>query len=205
MEESLPEVILIVCEGYTEAIYFQILQRTFRLPTMIKIIPDPSLAKQPTLGQHETLLRNSVQKREEYCKELANVDEEKIETWAVCDRDNYTESFTKLQQEAEKLNVRLAFSDPQFENFLLQHFSPSRSKERGKKVEGELSVAISKELSCTILYKKTDLTWLAELINQKHSIVRTAVTNANLHTNHTKQPFFTIQNLVEELLGLIEL
>ena len=58
-----PELILICCEGNTEVAYFSILKKRFRLPTYIKIIPDPD-EDYHRLGQHEHLIENAVKKRE---------------------------------------------------------------------------------------------------------------------------------------------
>lgn len=193
-------LLLVVCEGKTEAIYFNILRRMFRLPTWIKIVPDVD-EDYRALGQHEALLVKANEKGKEYARELG-LKREDIEVWAVCDRDNYRDSFTKLRDNATALDVSLAFSDPQFENFLLQHFSANRSKLSGKAVEKELSEAIAKGFSGYQLYKKADLVWLEKMIDKKHAIIKTAIKNAEVHSNHTKQPFFTVQRLVARLLVL---
>lgn len=194
-----PDLILLVCEGKTESIYFHILQRAFRLPTWIKILPEDIKTAHRSLGQHEALFKKAAEKRTEY-KDLLDIEE--IETWAVCDRDKYEDSFTKLQEVASALNINLAFSDPQFENFLLQHFSANKSKSSGKTVEDELTQIISKTCAGYSLYKKTDLSWLEEMIDKKHSTIDFAIRSANIYSNHTKQPFFTVQKLVERLLDL---
>lgn len=199
--EPFPELILIACEGKTESLYFNILQKAFRLPTWVKIIPDPGEKEYENLGQHETLFKNATNQRQVLSKEL-DIVETNIETWAVCDRDNYTGSYTKLKNKAKQYNINLAFSDPQFENFLLQHLLASKSASSGKKIEQELSQHIMKIQPGGTLYKKNDLSWLENLIDQKHATVKAAVKNADMHTNHTKQPFFTAQRLVERLLDL---
>lgn len=196
-----PDIILIVCEGKTESIYFHILQRAFRLPTWVKILPEDIKTVHRSLGQHDALFKKAAEKREEYRNLLGA---EEIETWAVCDRDNYKDSFTKLQDAANILNINLAFSDPQFENFLLQHFSANKSKSSGKAVEDELSYVISKKFPQYPLYRKTDLSWLEEMIDKKHTTIESAIKNADIYANHTKQPFFTVQRLVERLRTLVE-
>ena len=200
--DNKPELILIVCEGKTEPIYFSILKKRFRLPTYIKILPDIEAEKYIPLGQHEKLIDNAQSIRNEYAKESA-IKEENIETWAVCDRDNYKDSFTKLKNYATERKIKLAFSDPQFENYLLQHFSLSNSSSVGDQVEEELSEKIIEHEPWFGLYRKNDLSWLDEMIDKKHAIVKTAAINATNFSNHTKKPFFTIQELILRLLELI--
>lgn len=192
MDRRRPELLLIICEGVTEAEYFRIIKRQFRLPTWIKIMPDQDECRTP--GQHERLVDVAVEKKALLTREL-NVEPDEICVWVVCDRDNYKDSFTKLRQYAESKNIELGFSDPQFESYLLQHFSANKSSNSGHKLISELSEKIGSGL-----YKKTDLSWLEEMIDCKHSIVRTAIANAGNFTNHTKQPFFTVQNLVSFML-----
>ncbi len=192
MLECRPDLLLIVCEGTTESEYFTILQRQFRLPTWIKVFPE--LGDHKTLGQHAKLIQAAAEKRQDWAKNLD--DDAAIEVWAVCDRDDFRDSFIKLRDLARESAVELAFSDPQFENYLLQHFSANRSDSRGRIVEKELSDKIG------LLYKKTDLSWLNDMIDRRHSIVTEAIRNADHFTKHNKKPFFTVQNLVRRLLQL---
>lgn len=192
MAQDRPELLLVVCEGTTEVEYFNILKRQFRLPTWIKIIPDRGDHK--TLGQHERLIKAAAEKKSMYAKELDS-DLIAIEAWAVCDRDDYRGSFIELRDFAELNNIELAFSDPQFENYLLQHFSANKSKSRGFKVIQELSEQLPSGL-----YKKSDLSWLDDMIDKKHAIVQSAIANAKIFSKHTEQPFFTVQKLAQRLL-----
>lgn len=194
------ELILICCEGKTETEYFNILKRRFRLPTYVKVLPDSEKDYQQ-LGQHEHLIDKACLKREKYSNEF-EIPPENIETWAVCDRDNYRDSFTKLNNYASMNGVGLAFSDPQFESFLLQHFAPSKFAGKQASLEAELSKYIMREAPYLFPYHKGDLDWLNEMIDQKHQIVEQAIRNADIFSNHTKQPFFTIQKLVKRLLEL---
>jgi hypothetical protein len=50
-----------------------------------------------------------------------------IECWAVCDDDNMPYSYKEPIEHAEQNNVQLAFSRPQFESYLLQHFEKSKT------------------------------------------------------------------------------
>lgn len=196
-----PELILICCEGNTEAVYFSILKKRFRLPTFIKVIPD-SDTEYCRLGQHEHLIDMANKKRMEYADEFS-IQPEHIEVWAVCDRDNYKDSFTHLQSYATNQNVHLAFSDPQFENFLLQHFSLNKSASKKAALEKELSEYIISVKPQYAPYCKGNLDWLDEMVDEKHSIIDTAIKNANTFSNHTKQPFFTIQKLIKRLLCVL--
>ena len=195
-----PELILICCEGNTEASYFNILKKCFRLPTYVKILPDPD-SDYHRLGQHERLIDNAVRKRNEYSQEF-DLPLETVELWAVCDRDNYKESYTILNNYAAENEVNLAFSDPQFESFLLQHFSPNKFAGRSNSLIAELSRQIVTVDCDFTVYRKGDLGWLDNMIEKKHEIVKEAVKNAEIFSNHTKQPFFTVQKLVNRLLGL---
>lgn len=200
MNKDDPDLIMIVCEGKTEVLYFNILKRRFRLPTYVKILPEMREKEYRNLGQHEKLIAKAVEKREEYSKELGG--DAVIEAWAVCDRDEYNGSFTKLRDFSAERGVNLAFSDPQFENFLLQHFSRSKSKERKGKVERELSEKILQVEPWFGLYNKADLGWLDEMIDKRHAVVNFAIRNADVFSNHTRQPFFTVQGLVKRLIEL---
>lgn len=195
-------IIVIVCEGKTEALYFSILKKRFRLPTYIKIVPNIDSKEYAYLGQHEKLIKKACILRDNYCRDY-DIPTEQIELWAVCDRDNYPYSFTKLDNFATERNINLAFSDPQFENYLLQHFSQNKSANKGHQLEQELSQRILATKPQFGLYRKNDLSWLDEMIDERHAIVKTAAKNASVFSNHTKQPFFTIQNLVNRLLSLI--
>lgn len=196
-----PDLILITCEGKTEVLYFNILKRKFRLPTFVKVLPELKEGEHRNLGQHEKLIKRTAEKKEEFETELG--EGAVVEAWAVCDRDEYKESFTKLRDFADSRGVLLAFSDPQFENFLLQHFSQNKSRSRKAEVERELSEKILQKDVRFGLYNKANLDWLDEMIGTRHAIVESAIKNADIFNNHTKQPFFTVQELVRRLLNLI--
>ena len=190
---------LICCEGKTEEQYFLTLRDIFRISGGIKI------QTVSNLGQHKTLVDASVARRGEIFTEAGIFGtEDDIEVWAVCDRDSYSDSYTKLKNYADSKNVNLAFSDPQFENYLLQHFGgPSRSKNKGRVLEQELA-SVMLEAGLGQAYLKGDLEWLRKAVDAKRSIVVQAVKNSNQFTVHTKKPFFTVQNLVVRLLSLTD-
>ena len=196
MSNEEPQLLLICCEGVTEERYFSILREIFRIDVGIDI--------QIIAGdgrQHKTLVDLAVEKRQSLFAETDIFDsEDDIEVWAVCDRDSYASSFTKLREYSESQGINIAFSDPQFENYLLQHFgSPDSSKNKGAVVERELTTAMLSS-GVTVGYTKGDLEWLREMIDKKFSVATAAIAHADTFSNHTKKPFFTVQRLAERLL-----
>lgn len=109
-------VMLICCEGKTEELYFKILRdRVYRIPGYIKI------AIQGEKGQHKALVGRVVEARKELA-ESEQIGADEIECWAVCDDDGMKMQYGTLEAYAEKRGVHVAFSRPQFESYLLQHF-----------------------------------------------------------------------------------
>lgn len=198
--EAEPQLLLICCEGRTEGRYFSILREVFRIDggVDIQIISGDG-------QQHKTLVDLAVEKRQIVFAETDVFDSrEDIEVWVVCDRDSYSDSFTKLREYSESQGVNIAFSDPQFENYLLQHFgSPNSSKNKGAVLERELTAAILAS-GMTAGYTKGDLEWLREMIDERFSVATAAIAHADTFSNHTKKPFFTIQRLAERLLQFSE-
>lgn len=106
---------LILCEGVTEKIYFDSVVRNKRIA---KVLLVEIIERQ---GQHETLIRKCIRRRKSLAEDL-KIDEQDIEVWAVCDQDNLKDGYQKLLNYANKNRVMLAFSNPQFETYLIQHF-----------------------------------------------------------------------------------
>jgi len=192
----LPRVLLIVCEGKTEKAYFDILSDIFRSPRFVKVVV---YGQQ---GQHLALIDNAVTKRGELCKELERPEEE-VECWAVCDEDQMPCSYSKLEHYAESLEVRLAFSAPQFEMYLLQHFVQSGSVDRAdvfRQLTHYRNQYGGEGDYCD--ETKSDLTWMAKAIDDTPKIVKTAITNSDIRSRSTKRPFFTVQELSKRILEL---
>ncbi|MDR1495984.1 MAG: RloB family protein [Clostridiales Family XIII bacterium] len=189
-----PQIILICCEGkVTEKLYFEIIQNTFRVANI-------SIHIFPKAGQHYHLIDKSFDTKREFAEEFG-FELDDIEVWAVCDRDNLKDSFTKLKDYAEQHGVDLAFSDPQFENYLLQHFgSPNNCHKRGFELEQELTATLLNH-GVGVAYDKSNLRWLAVMIDQKPRLVEEAIRHADAYSVHSKQPFFTIQRLIERILS----
>lgn len=183
----IPRAILILCEGATEKIYFDIVIRNRRIA---RVLPVEVLEKQ---GQHKSLINKCVEKRKSLALDLG-INEEDLEVWAVCDRDNLKISYQKLLKYADKKCVKLAFSDPQFETYLFQHFLYKKITLKGKPLEKELS----KLLGTT--YDKTNLDWFDEMIDSEPAKLDQAISNSECLDNHTRPPFLTVQKLTSRLL-----
>jgi hypothetical protein len=185
--------ILICSEGKTEKLYFDIIVRAFdvNVVTNIKILGN--------VGQLEKLIDNCENKRVELAQRLElKIDE--IETWAVCDDDKRTPVYRDLVEYARKRNIHLAYSRPQFESYLLQHFEQSKETKRSIILHNlKKYVNQGKHFSD---YKKGNLDWLECAISANREIVETAIINSNQRINHTSNPFFSVQNLTARLLDL---
>ena len=182
--------ISIVCEGTTENLYFNILKTRLRISKVqIEIIDMRGC-------QHESLVDACVDKRTLLCSDL-DLDEENVETWAVCDADGY-KSFPKLKKYGDKKKVNIAFSNPQFETFLIQHLELRRTVNKRKKLEAEISGLIGEK------YQKTNLSWLDNLVDVQPSILNKAVNNSEAFNKTHKIPFFTVQKLVKKLIDLAD-
>ncbi len=181
--------LLICCEGKTEQKYFQILQRIYRLPgARISIVGEK--------GQHMALIDRTVEERERFCdKQGFQLDE--VECWAVCDDDNMPWTYKELLEYAEQNDVHLAFSRPQFETYLLQHFE--QSGEFHQKDLCEKLGAYKAELDGVGYDESTkgDLDWLREAIDSKPKIVDTAIINSNQRKKQSGKVFLTVQTLAE--------
>lgn len=184
-------LLLICCEGKTEQQYFQMLQRMFRLPgARVFIIGER--------GQHKALINRTVQEREKLCAEHGFSMEE-IECWAVCDDDGMTGKYAELLAYAEANNVQLAFSRPQFEAFILQHFEQSGEYRQAVLYE---RLSTHKERRGCGPYSKGDLSWLMTAIDEKPKLVDIAITNADQRHRQSDKLFLTVQGLVKRMREL---
>lgn len=179
-------ILLILCEGLTEKIYFDMVVRRRRVQTVkVEVI-----GRQ---GSHEALIDRCMEKREDLLSSL-NLEESDVETWAVCDHDNYRKSFTKLLQYANDRSINLAYSKHQFETYLIQHLECRRTTNRGAELEKELSDLLG------FKYEKNNLDWLDQKIYEHPKILETANINSDNFHNHTRVPFLTVQDLTRRLL-----
>lgn len=188
--------LIIYCEGKTEELYFSILcQRIFRIPAYVTI--DIFGEK----GQHKALIERLAEERKRYALEN-EIDEDEIECWAVCDDDNMPTSYANLCRYAEEQNINLAFSRPQFESYLLQHFEQSKAKSKE-----DLFSALSKHRSlidggCCNEGTKGNLDWLERKLMDEPKLIDNAIINANQRDKQTGSPFLTVQNLTIRLRSL---
>ena len=184
-----PRAILILCEGVTEKLYFDSVIRNKRVARVLSV---EVLGKQ---GQHKSLIKKCIEKRKSLAKEL-EIDEKDIEVWAVCDRDSLKIGYQKLLDYAYRNNVELAFSDPQFETYLVQHFEYRRITTRGRQLEIDLSEYLDAP------YDKANLDWFDEMIDKEPAKLNQVILNSNRLDNNTKPPFLTVQKLTARLLKL---
>lgn len=181
-----PRLLLVLCEGKTEKLYFDIVIRKRRIYSVNTVVFGQK-------GVHESLIERCVEEREMHVREY-DIEESEIETWAVCDRDGWKGRYQELLQFANDRQVNLAFSDPQFETYLIQHLALKNTINKKKKLEAELSGLLGFD------YDKTNLDWLDEMLDNEPAKLEVALKNADNFTKHTKIPFMTVQNLTKRLL-----
>lgn len=189
-------VLLIYCEGKTEKLYFEILsKRIFRIPMYVRV--DVYGEK----GQHKALIERVSAARLELANE-EGLEEDEIECWAVCDDDNMPFTYKELLAYAEENDVNLAFSRPQFESYLLQHFEQSRAVKKRNLFNG---LSKYKEPVDGEVYddsSKSNLDWLETLLLDRPKLVDMAITNSDQRGRQSEQPFLTVQNLTKRLRQL---
>lgn len=184
-----PSFILILCEGITEKLYFESIIHNMRIGG-VDILENQ--------GQHKALIDKCIKERKK-CSEKNDIDEDNIEVWAVCDHDGMKISYQELLEYASERNVKLAFSKPRFEAYLLQHFCCRKNIK-----EKDLDECLSKKVLeyCGNEYSKSNLGWIDGMIDYTPQIVESAIRNANSLNNHTDSSFLTVQKLVERLVNL---
>lgn len=186
--------ILICCEGKTEKLYFDALRfRVFRIPGYIEI------SIEGEKEQHKALIDRTVERRAELASEQG-LPEEEIECWAVCDDDGMSISYTSLCEYAEENSVNLAFSRPQFEAYLLQHFE--QSKETDQQALYDALKLYKNEYGYDGEYDKSDLSWLEQTLIDKPKLVDIAIVNADQRTTQSAPLFLTVQELTKRLMEL---
>ena len=185
---------LICCEGKTEKEYLDILKhRIFRIPSYVKVQIEGEK------GQHKALVDRVVELRADFAEEEGFV-EDQIECWAVCDDDGMRGSYSDLKKYAESRGVNLAFSRPQFESFLMQHFEQSKETDPS---------SLYRQLGCKKNalgfegeYDKADLSWLEKTLIDRPKLVKIAIVNSDQRVLQSTSPFLTVQNLVRRLMQM---
>lgn len=186
--------ILICCEGKTEKLYFDALRfRVFRIPGYIEI------SIEGEKGQHKALIDRTVERRIELATEQSLLEDE-IECWAVCDDDGMNISYAELCKYAEENSVNLAFSRPQFEAYLLQHFE--QSKETNQQALYDALKLYKNRYGYEGEYDKSDLRWLEQVLIDKPKLVDVAIVNADQRTTQSASLFLTVQGLTRRLIEL---
>lgn len=191
-----PRALLICCEGKTEQRYFTIVQQLCRIPAYVAVqILDKG-------SQHESLIEKTVEERAAFLSEH-ELDADDVETWAVCDHDKMHISYAELLRMAEENDLRLAFSRPQFEILLLQHFEQSSEHSSERILE---RLAIHKEQYANGMsvedIAKADLQWLENALMDKPKRLRTAITNASQREKQSSNCFITAHHLIERFIDL---
>lgn len=184
-------VLLICCEGKeTECQYFNAIKNQYRISqgsVRVKVIGG--------LGQHKRLIDESVVHRTQLVEKYGLCDED-IEVWAVCDNDDMSIAYTDLLKYAKENSVKLAFSDPAFEIYLLQHFGFRASTANRAELNNILTRKIGKK------YNKTDLAWFVDMIYNNPKILQTVIQNCHRISNPDNVPLTTVHLLVEKLLKM---
>jgi len=195
MRENDPRLILICCEGTTEELYFNAVIDARRIPGAL--VPP---AESFNGSKHKALIDICAQKRANTSSDPKyDIPEDEIEVWAVFDKDDWSHGFTSLERYAANKNIRLAYSDPQFETYLLQHLSQDGSRKCGDELEHYLAQKMD-DAGHGSAYDKSNLDWLKKLIDDRPRTLEMAIANANLRSNRTRSPFLTTHKLTERLL-----
>lgn len=188
--------ILVCCEGKTEKEYFEIIRKVFRIPAYF------GLHIEGEKGQHKALIDKTAEERADLAKQLG-IEEADIEAWSVCDQDKMPCSYAELLGYAEEQGVLLAFARPQFEAYLVQHFEQSSCVKKGElyeKLAGyRAQHGASREYNDSV---KADLGWLRKVLDEKPTLAKIAITNADQRLRQSAPCFMTVQRLTERLLGL---
>ena len=185
--------ILICSEGKTEKIFFNIIANNYDIKSRMPVWIEGEK------GQLKTLIDYTVAERKKIAKKY-NIRQQNIEAWAVCDDDRRKTSYSELCGYSKDRDVNLAYSRPQFESYLLQHFEQSKDKKR-ETIFKKLS-HIAKANGSNEGYRKNSLEWLENLVSQDDRTIDIGIVNANMRQKRNEIPFFTVQNLTERLKKL---
>lgn len=202
-ERNVPQKVVIFCEGKTEVEYFKIIRDVWR----VNLIGRNDIRRKSQQGKAliDTVVLETQKEANENPDIYASLDD--IEAWAVCDQDKCATCYPNLQKYADDNGVNLAYTNPQFEHYLMQHFGGPRTfAGRGDKAKQEINDLAKEVYGLDIQYNKADLSWLRLLIEEKQSIVKTAIVNAdNYSKTRSRLPFMTTQELTKRMLALADL
>jgi hypothetical protein len=193
-----PIIILICTEGVeTERAFLKQVMKVYHISKDI-------IKFEEGQGAHKTLIDNCVKRRAELSTN-EEISEDYIEVWAMCDRDGFYGQYATLKKYADSKKVKLAFSSPQFESFIIQLFEPFKRGYKGNLLKKELSKHLKKTTLqdgsvLGTIYSKTDLRWVGKLLSERHSMLKTAIKNADRRKSQTGKVFLTVQRLIERIL-----
>ena len=127
---------LIVCEGeVTEGLYFNGIRKNKRLPASLIDVREG-------YGVPLTVVRAAVAfKQENQTSSIDSPENLFKEVWCVFDRDDHP-SIPAAFQLANANGIKIAFSNPCFELFIILHFRSYRRPEHRKKVASDLRIYI---------------------------------------------------------------
>ncbi len=124
--------LLVVCEGkLTEKIYIEGVRRQHEIPSnLIQLVPGA--------GTPKTLVDRAVELKKSNAKAHKSGSNERFdEVWCVFDRDSFT-CIPDALQKAAAHGIKIAFSNPCFELFLLLHFCECNADLHRDKVREKL-------------------------------------------------------------------
>lgn len=186
-----PRNILICCEGQTEKAFFDLIINIRRINSAV-VLPSQSF------GSQHTQLIDICTKERTRVSLRNDISEDEVEVWAVFDKDQWRDGFTALEQYARSNSVQLAYSDPQFETYLLQHIQADGFRGSGAELEDYLSDILS--TAGYGEYIKGDIKWLAELLDGRPRVLEAAIVNSNIRNRRNRTPFLTVHKLTERIL-----
>ena len=108
--------------------------------------------------------------------------------------------YQELLRYAQENGINLAFSCPQFETYLLQHFGYQKNRKSKKELEDDLNNCVLSRYGMN--YSKSDLEWLDKMVDETPYKINEAIENADKFNTHTNKPFLTVQKLTERLISL---
>jgi hypothetical protein len=187
--------ILICCEGKTEKLYFDIIVDVFRVHAVstLKIVGEK--------GSYKTLIDQTNIERSKLAERF-DISSTEIMCWAVCDDDNMPISYHELVKYAESKDVYVAFSRPQFEAYLIQHFEQSKDTDPRRLYDRLTKYSKSYGLHVNYEKNKGNLAWLNKAIFNNPHLVDVAITNSNQRLKQSEPLYLTVQNLTEYLRDL---
>ena len=185
MKKTLPTILLIGCEGKTERLYYDIVARLYNMSNRVKTFEE--------VGELKGVIDFCCDKKKEIAKKL-DIEESEIEAWAVCDDDGRKIKYNELLKYAQEHNVKLAYSRPQFEYYLIQHFEQSSEYRRSE---------IFKILRRNILnYNKGTIGNFEEITILKPVVIEVAISNSRIRSRKTDKVFITAHALTSRIIEL---